>query len=199
MLIPGIEGVEGLEKIGSGSTSVRASKFRRTRAFTRVSISRSCSSEAASSSVDVASTCTVVSVTRCTVPCTCATSVRSSSTVKFTESVGYPVVIKPPAGVASQVTHRAENAQAVRDIIGAAKHPLLIEEFVTGCVAQTVIDDLEVIQVNQDYAEDGTGSATSIQKSIERRHEKASVERTSEWVPCHEFMNDGVILRLFIH
>ena len=44
-------------------------------------ISRSCSVEAASSSVDVASTCCVVSVTRPTVPCTCDTSVRSSSTV----------------------------------------------------------------------------------------------------------------------
>ena len=44
-------------------------------------ISRSCSSEAASSSVEVASTCCVVSVTRATVPCTCDTSERSSSTV----------------------------------------------------------------------------------------------------------------------
>ena len=44
-------------------------------------ISRSCSVEAASSSVEVCSTCCVVSVTRATVLCTCDTSVRSSSTV----------------------------------------------------------------------------------------------------------------------
>ena len=44
-------------------------------------ISRSCSVEAASSSVEVCSTCCVVSVTRATVDCTAETSVRSSSTV----------------------------------------------------------------------------------------------------------------------
>jgi hypothetical protein len=44
-------------------------------------ISRSCSVEAASSSVEVCSTCEVVSVTRATVLCTWATSERSSSTV----------------------------------------------------------------------------------------------------------------------
>ena len=44
-------------------------------------ISRSCSVEAASSSVEVCSTCEVVSITRATVLCTCDTSVRNSSTV----------------------------------------------------------------------------------------------------------------------
>ena len=44
-------------------------------------ISRSCSDEAASSSVELASTCSVVAATRLTVPCTCDTRVRSSSTV----------------------------------------------------------------------------------------------------------------------
>jgi hypothetical protein len=44
-------------------------------------ISRSCSVEAASSSVEVCSTCCVVSVTRPTVPCTWATRLRNSSTV----------------------------------------------------------------------------------------------------------------------
>src|SRR5205085_7959449 len=50
--------------------------------------------------------------------------------------VGYPLVVKPPAGAASQATHRADNADALRAVL-AAMHPseatpVLLEEFITG-------------------------------------------------------------------
>ncbi len=44
-------------------------------------ISRNCSEEAASSSTELASTFSVVALTRAAVDCTCATRLRSSSTV----------------------------------------------------------------------------------------------------------------------
>lgn len=54
----------------------------------------------------------------------------------FAAEVGYPLVVKPPAGAGSQATYRVDGADALRDalrIVGADAHGgVLLEEFITG-------------------------------------------------------------------
>ncbi|HZT61133.1 MAG TPA: ATP-grasp domain-containing protein [Pyrinomonadaceae bacterium] len=54
----------------------------------------------------------------------------------FAEEVGYPVVVKPPAGAGSQSTFRANDAEtfgeALRLSLAGAHEPVLLEEFVKG-------------------------------------------------------------------
>jgi biotin carboxylase len=54
----------------------------------------------------------------------------------FTKEVGFPIVIKPPAGVGSKSTYRvrsaAELAQALEGLGVSANNPMLGEEFLTG-------------------------------------------------------------------
>ncbi|MCI0649412.1 MAG: ATP-grasp domain-containing protein [Chloroflexi bacterium] len=54
----------------------------------------------------------------------------------FIEETGYPVVVKPPAGAASQATFRAENAGELQAALAANSpqpdQPVLLEEFITG-------------------------------------------------------------------
>ena len=55
---------------------------------------------------------------------------------KFAEEVGYPIVVKPPAGVGSKGTHRvtdaANLATTLASLAPAPERPLQAEEFVTG-------------------------------------------------------------------
>ena len=54
----------------------------------------------------------------------------------FAEEVGYPLVVKPPAGAGSQSTFRADDArtlaEAIRLSAPSAHQPALVEEFMTG-------------------------------------------------------------------
>lgn len=54
----------------------------------------------------------------------------------FTDRVGYPVVVKPPAGAGSVATFRAGDARELDDALGQAPpepgDPVLLEEFVVG-------------------------------------------------------------------
>jgi biotin carboxylase len=55
---------------------------------------------------------------------------------KFADAVGYPLVVKPPAGAAARNTFRVDDDQALEQCLGALRPsdsaPLLLEEFVTG-------------------------------------------------------------------
>jgi len=55
---------------------------------------------------------------------------------RFVEEVGYPVVLKPPAGAGAQATFRVDDAgafgEALRISAPSAQQPVLIEEFITG-------------------------------------------------------------------
>ncbi|HLF87889.1 MAG TPA: ATP-grasp domain-containing protein [Anaerolineales bacterium] len=55
---------------------------------------------------------------------------------EFVGVVGFPVVVKPPAGAASQATFRAASAEELRhtlwQILPHPKQPVLLEEFITG-------------------------------------------------------------------
>ena len=54
----------------------------------------------------------------------------------FAEEVGYPLVVKPPAGAGAQATFRVDGAEALREALNVAPprpgQPLLVEEFITG-------------------------------------------------------------------
>ncbi|HEX8503308.1 MAG TPA: ATP-grasp domain-containing protein [Pyrinomonadaceae bacterium] len=54
----------------------------------------------------------------------------------FVEEVGYPVVVKPPAGAGAEGTFRADGADALGEALRASAptdaRPVLLEEFVTG-------------------------------------------------------------------
>ncbi|HYH87234.1 MAG TPA: ATP-grasp domain-containing protein [Pyrinomonadaceae bacterium] len=54
----------------------------------------------------------------------------------FAEEVGYPLVVKPPAGAGSQATYRVDGAEALHDalqIVSPDAHGgVLLEEFITG-------------------------------------------------------------------
>ena len=56
--------------------------------------------------------------------------------IDFTREVGFPVVVKPPAGAGAVATVRAGNAAelsfAVRGMSPSAQNPVLVEEFVVG-------------------------------------------------------------------
>lgn len=50
--------------------------------------------------------------------------------------IGFPLVVKPPAGAGAQATHRVEHAEALREVLSSSRpspdRPVLLEEFVTG-------------------------------------------------------------------
>src|SRR5205823_5977959 len=54
----------------------------------------------------------------------------------FAAEVGYPLVVKPPAGAGAESTYRADDAEALAGALRAAApgpdRPALIEEFITG-------------------------------------------------------------------
>jgi formate-dependent phosphoribosylglycinamide formyltransferase (GAR transformylase) len=54
----------------------------------------------------------------------------------FADEVGYPLVLKPVAGAASQGTFRADGAETLREALTATApgphQPILVEEFITG-------------------------------------------------------------------
>jgi formate-dependent phosphoribosylglycinamide formyltransferase (GAR transformylase) len=55
---------------------------------------------------------------------------------EFVKEVGYPVILKPLEGAASQVTFKAENDSSLRDALNrqdpAPHQPVIAEEFITG-------------------------------------------------------------------
>ncbi|HEX8852950.1 MAG TPA: ATP-grasp domain-containing protein [Pyrinomonadaceae bacterium] len=55
---------------------------------------------------------------------------------QFAREVGYPLVVKPPAGAGSQSTYRVDNDDALRDALNlvapSREAPTLLEEFITG-------------------------------------------------------------------
>ena len=55
---------------------------------------------------------------------------------EFAEEVGYPLVVKPPAGAGSQATYRVDGAEALHDALQIvspeAYGGVLLEEFITG-------------------------------------------------------------------
>jgi hypothetical protein len=61
---------------------------------------------------------------------------RDAEAWAFVDAVGYPVVVKPPAGAAAQTTFRAEGPHDLRLALQAIapdiKRAALIEEFITG-------------------------------------------------------------------
>ncbi len=56
--------------------------------------------------------------------------------LEFADRVGYPLVVKPPAGAGAQATYRVDGREQLEQILGAAppspERPVLIEEHVTG-------------------------------------------------------------------
>jgi biotin carboxylase len=56
--------------------------------------------------------------------------------VGFAKKVGFPVVVKPPAGAGSVATFKADDEASLRDAVAKAaprhRDPALIEEFITG-------------------------------------------------------------------
>jgi len=54
----------------------------------------------------------------------------------FAEEVGYPLVVKPPAGAGAQATFRVDGPDQLREALSfsrpSAGEPLLVEEFITG-------------------------------------------------------------------
>ncbi|HYE15539.1 MAG TPA: ATP-grasp domain-containing protein [Pyrinomonadaceae bacterium] len=55
---------------------------------------------------------------------------------RFAAEVGYPLILKPPAGAGSQATYRVDNDDAMREALRlsppGAGQPVLVEEFITG-------------------------------------------------------------------
>jgi biotin carboxylase len=56
--------------------------------------------------------------------------------IAFAERVGFPLVIKPPAGAGAQSTYRVDDATALSEALDMAKPsvvaPVMLEEFITG-------------------------------------------------------------------
>src|SRR6185436_19227055 len=55
---------------------------------------------------------------------------------KFAETVGYPIVVKPPAGAGAKATFRVDDAKAMGEALSASApapgREVLLEEFVVG-------------------------------------------------------------------
>ncbi len=71
------------------------------------------------------------------IPCARHRSVTSSEAVHaFLEDVGFPVVVKPPAGAAAKDTFRLDDVDQMKQYLKrcppSSKSPLLLEEFMTG-------------------------------------------------------------------
>ena len=61
---------------------------------------------------------------------------RADDAVKFAREVGFPVVVKPPAGAGSVATFKADDEASLREAVAKAaprkSDPALIEEFIVG-------------------------------------------------------------------
>lgn len=61
---------------------------------------------------------------------------NAEDAIAFARSVGFPVVVKPPAGAGSVATFRADDETSLREAVAAsapvAGQPALIEEFIVG-------------------------------------------------------------------
>jgi len=71
------------------------------------------------------------------IPCAKHSLVESvDEALKFAASVGYPVVVKPPAGAGAIATFRADDDASLREAIAkvrpSAGDPALVEEFIVG-------------------------------------------------------------------
>lgn len=71
------------------------------------------------------------------VPCARHALVHSEAEAwDFVREVGFPLVLKPPAGAGAQATHRVGTAEELRDVLARSaptqQTPVLIEEFITG-------------------------------------------------------------------
>jgi biotin carboxylase len=55
---------------------------------------------------------------------------------EFARTIGYPIVVKPPAGAGARGTHRVDEEQALAACLHlmqpSRQHPLLLEQFITG-------------------------------------------------------------------
>ncbi len=60
----------------------------------------------------------------------------SDDTLRFVDRVGYPIVIKPPAGAGASSTYRIDDERARRQVLEilrpSADRPVLMEEFIVG-------------------------------------------------------------------
>jgi len=60
----------------------------------------------------------------------------AAAALTFAAELGYPLVLKPPAGAASQATYRADGPDALRTALASmhpsAGNPVLLEEFISG-------------------------------------------------------------------
>lgn len=71
------------------------------------------------------------------VPCAQSTRAETASDARaFADSIGYPLIVKPPAGAGAAGTHKVDDAAALERIIAesglADGHAVAIEEFVDG-------------------------------------------------------------------
>lgn len=71
------------------------------------------------------------------IPCARHALVRTrDDAVRSVESVGFPVVVKPPAGAGAKSTYRLDGADALGEYLNVLpldpEHPVLFEEFMTG-------------------------------------------------------------------
>jgi len=71
------------------------------------------------------------------VPCARYRLIRGEAGAwEFAEEVGFPVVLKPPAGAGAQATFRVDGAEALGEALAvsppSAGQPLMVEEFITG-------------------------------------------------------------------
>jgi hypothetical protein len=71
------------------------------------------------------------------VPCARHLSVEATEQARaFAAQVGYPLIVKPLAGVGARETHQCDNAEELEEVLEsdppAENHPLQLEEFVQG-------------------------------------------------------------------
>jgi formate-dependent phosphoribosylglycinamide formyltransferase (GAR transformylase) len=71
------------------------------------------------------------------IPCAMSTRAKTPEDAReFAASVGFPLIVKPPAGAGAAGTFRADNAAELERVIGesglAAGHAVAIEEFIEG-------------------------------------------------------------------
>lgn len=60
----------------------------------------------------------------------------ATAALEFAEEIGFPLIVKPPAGAGAQGTFRCENSSHLQSCVDSLnptrEHPVLVEEFVVG-------------------------------------------------------------------